>query len=320
MKRSNRLLILVGVFLAVLSMVGVIAVAGGGGSGGSAKSSPSPTQEPQALVVIAKVDIALGTKITADMLDTEQMAVSVRDKLSGETYSLPASVVGKVAGGTIPKGSILYADSSFLAPGTFVQGQDLASGVATGMLGLSMEVDQVNGVGALLVPGDHVDIILSTWVDQIGITMNPNATSPWKVTLPGTQAVTTKIVIQNRKILATLLPPAQQGQAGAIAAGSPTPQPKATAETITNSGVHMLVIVEVTPEEAEVIRWAQRAEQLTPQNYISLGLGLRSDKDNDAPEITTPGITYKQLVTAYGVLPPDPRAIIPADLAKQISW
>jgi len=25
-------------------------------------------------------------------------------------------------------------------------------------------------------------------------------------------------------------------------------------------------------------------------------------------------------VTIYGVLPPDPRAIIPADLAKQISW
>jgi len=25
-------------------------------------------------------------------------------------------------------------------------------------------------------------------------------------------------------------------------------------------------------------------------------------------------------VTIYGVLPPDPRAIIPADLAKELSW
>ena len=82
----------------------------------------------------------------------------------------------------------------------------------------------------------------------------------------------------------------------------------------------MIVVVEVTPEEAEVIRWAQREEKVDPQNYITLSLALRSDKDNDAPAVTTAGITFKQLVTIYGVLPPDPRGIIPADLAKQISW
>ena len=65
---------------------------------------------------------------------------------------------------------------------------------------------------------------------------------------------------------------------------------------------------------------AQREEKTDPQNYITLGLALRSDKDNDAPAVTTPGITFKQLVTIYGVLPLDPRAVLPADLAKQISW
>ena len=74
------------------------------------------------------------------------------------------------------------------------------------------------------------------------------------------------------------------------------------------------------PDEAEIIRWAQREEKADPQNYITLGLALRSDKDNDAPAATTPGITLTQLVTIYGVLPPDPRAIIPADLAKELSW
>ena len=320
MKRSNRLLILVGVFLAVLSMMGVIIVAGGGGSGGQPKASPTPTPEPQVLVVVAKVDINLGDKITADMLDTVSMTVSQRALLDGETYSLPSSVVGKVAGGAIPKGSILYADKSFLAPGTFVQGQDLASGIATGMLSMSMEVDQINGVGTLLVPGDHVDIILSTWVDQLGIDLTSTPTSPWKITLPGDQAVTTKIVIQNRKVLATLLPTPAAAPAIVNPGGSPTPQPKSTAATVSNSGVHMIVLVEVKPEEAEVIRWAQRAEKLDPQNYITLGLALRSDKDNDAPVVTTPGITLRQLVTAWGVLPPDPRAIIPPDIAKQISW
>ncbi|MGD0018745.1 MAG: Flp pilus assembly protein CpaB [Candidatus Limnocylindrales bacterium] len=320
MKRSNRLLILVGVFLAVGSMVLVIALAGGSGPGGQAKGTPSPTPVPPVPVVVAKVDIALGDKITADMVETTNMSVTDRDKLGGETFSTTTQVIGKIAGGTITKGSVLYADQSFLQPGTFIAGQDLASAVAPGKLAVSMEVDQVNGVGALLVPGDHVDIVLSTWVDQLNIATTDVPGAKWKVTLTGGQAVTTKIVIQNRKILATLLPAPEVVPPAANTGGTPTPEPKSSAQTVTNSGVHMIVVVEVQPDEAEIIRWAQRAEKLDPQNYITLGLALRSDKDNDAPAVTTPGITYKQLVTIYGVLPPDPRAVIPADLAKAISW
>jgi Flp pilus assembly protein CpaB len=183
-----------------------------------------------------------------------------------------------------------------------------------------MEVDQINGVGALLVPGDHVDVILSVWVNQVALQYVGLPTDKFKVTLAGGQDVTTKIVIQNRKILATLLPSPVAGQPGVNSGGSPTPLAKPTAETIANTGVQMIVIVEVQPDEAEIIRWAQREEKADPQNYITLGLALRSDKDNDAPAATTPGITLKQLVTIYGVLPPDPRAIIPADLAKELSW
>ena len=48
-------------------------------------------------------------------------------------------------------------------------GQDIAGAVASGMVAVTMEVDQVNGVGTLIVPGDHVDIVLSVWMDQFGI-------------------------------------------------------------------------------------------------------------------------------------------------------
>ncbi len=320
MKRSNRLLILFGVFLAVLAMVGVIVVAGGNSSGGGAKGTPTPTPEPQVSVVIAATDIALGDKITADMVTTEAMSVSDRDALQGDTYTTTDQVIGKIAGGTITKGSILYADTSFLQPGTFVAGQDLSSGIAPGMVAVSMEVDQVNGVGELLVPGDHVDIILSVWVTELNLNYVGTPTDKFKVTLGTGQDVTTKTVIQNRKILATLLPAPTAAQPGANTGASPTPVPQATAQTITNSGAHMIVVVEVKPDEAEIMRWAQREEKLDPQNYITLGLALRSDQDDNAPDVTTPGITLKQLVTIYGVLPPDPRAIIPADLAKELSW
>jgi len=158
------------------------------------------------------------------------------------------------------------------------------------------------------------------WVNQLGLQYVGTPTDKFKVTLGSAQDVTTKTVIQNRKILVTLLPPATATQPAVNTGASPTPVPQATAQTVTNTGVHMIVVVEVKPDEAEIIRWAQREEGMTPQNYITLGLALRSDQDDNAPDVTTPGITLKQLVTIYGVLPPDPRAIIPADLAKELSW
>lgn len=321
MKRTNRLLVLVGIFLAVVAAMGVIVVSSSGGGGNqSAKGTPTPTPEPTVTVVIAKTDMALGDKITAEMVDVETMTVSQQAALGHDTYSATSQVVGKVAGGAITKGSVLFVETSFLQPGVVVAGQDLASAIAAGKVAVTMEVDQVNGVGTLVVPGDHVDIILSVWMDQVQIS-TPGASTSWTVTLPGSSQVTTKMVIQNCKVLATLLPAAEPAQNNNQSNGSsPTPQPESTAEVVTASDTHMIVMVEVQPDQAEIIRWAQREEKTDPQNYITLGLALRSDKDNDAPAVTTPGITFKQLVTIYGVLPLDPRAVLPADLAKQISW
>lgn len=321
MKRSNRLLILLGVFLAVAAMVGMIAVAGNpGGKSGGANGTPTPTPEPLVQVVVAKTDISLGDKITSAMVELgKPMTLSARDALGTNTLSSVDQVIGQVAGGAIKQGQVLNSSTDFLKPGVFVAGQSLTSSIAAGKVAVSMEVDQVNGVGALVVPGDRVDVVLSVWVDQLGITRTAQPGEKWSVTLPAEKDVTTKMVIQNRKVLATLLPAPEPVAPGAAPA-SPTPEPKSTAQTVTNSGTHMIVVLEVLPEEAEVIRWAQREEKADPQNYITLGLALRSDKDDDALPVTTAGITFKQLVAIYGVLPLDSRAIIPADLAKQISW
>jgi Flp pilus assembly protein CpaB len=319
-KRSNRLLILLGVFLAVIAMMAVVVI-GGGGTTGGAKASPTPTPEPQVEVVIAKVDMALGDRITADMVETQTMTLSERDALGVDTFSNTTQVVGKVVGGQIIKGTVLSA-SAFLSPGSITKGQDLASAIAPGRVAVAMEVDQVNGVGTLIVPGDHVDVILSVWIDDLKIALEASdETGGYKIEVGGNPAVTTKMVIQNRKVLVTLLPQAEATEEPApAAAGTATPEPKPSAETVANTGQHMIVIVEVLPEEAEVIRYAQRMEITDPQNYITLGLALRSDKDNDAPPVTTAGITFRQLVTIYGVLPPDARGIIPEDIAKQIQW
>jgi pilus assembly protein CpaB len=319
-KRSNRLLILLGIFLAVAGGLGTMVLINGSGTGkNGASASPTPTLEPLTTVVIAKQDINLGDKITAAMVDTKKLTISEQQKLGADSYSDVSQVIGKIAGGKIVSGQVILASRDFLPPGTVAEGQDIASLVGTGMLGVTVEVDQVNGVGTLLVPGDRVDVILSVYMDQIALTTtNSNKTT---FDLKGGTHVTSKTVIQNRKILVTLIAPSDALTNAAPAPGaSSAPVAGPTQALIQNTGRHMLVLLEVKPDEAEILRWAQREEKTDPQNYIDLSLALRSDKDNDLPNATTPGITFKMLVDKYNVLPLDPRGILPPDLAKGISW
>jgi Flp pilus assembly protein CpaB len=270
-----------------------------------------------ATVVVAKQDINLGDRITADMIGTQSLPVSAVAAMGGDTFSDPNQVIGKVAGGQITTGQVLLGSRDFLKPGEMVDGQDIAGAIASGMVAVAMQVDQVNGVGTLLVPGDRVDIILSVWTDQVSLTVKDQ--NDVSVALPGGLAVTTKMVIQNRKVIATLLPAVDStGATTVTASGEPVAGP--TQAVVQNNGRTMIVILEVSPADAEVIRWAQRAEKQDPQNSIDMSLALRSTKDSDAADTSTTGITFKMLVDKYGVLPPDPRGILPPDLARGISW
>ena len=299
-------------------MTAVVITSSGGVNGPTAVASPTPTPEPLTTVVVAKQDINLGDKITAAMVGTESLTESQAAALGGDSFTSVGQVIGKVAGGNITTGQVLLGSRDFLKAGTMVDGQDIAGAIASGMVAVSMQVDQINGVGTLVVPGDRVDVILSVYTDQVALTAKDSSGNP--ISLAGGQAVTTKVVIQNRKVLATLLPPVEATGAGTGATSSEAPLATPTPAVVQNSGRMMVVILEVTPADAEVLRWAQRAEKQDPQNYIDLSLALRSSKDNDLGEVSTTGITFKMLVDKYGVLPPDPRGNLPPDLAKGVSW
>jgi Flp pilus assembly protein CpaB len=318
-KRSNRLLVLMGLLLAIVGGGVAYAVTASGTGGGSANASPTATPEPTTTVVIATQDINLGDRITKDMVTTKSMTVSERARLGIGTFTTVDEVVGKVAGGKITANQPLIAGSDFLNNGSITDGKDIAGAIASGYQAISIELDQVNGVGTLIVPGDRVNIILAVYVP--GLDLQANRPGFDKEMIKGVSDVTAKTVIQNRKVLLTLLPAPVAEPTGAAAAGSAPPvQAAPTVPVVHNDGRHMIAVIEVKPDEAEIIRWAQREEKLDPQNYITLGVTLRSDKDNSLPDAVTPGITFKMLVDKYGVLPPDPRAIIPADIARNLQW
>jgi Flp pilus assembly protein CpaB len=267
-------------------------------------------------VVRATVDINLGDQIAAAMVESKPISVSERAKLGPDTFTTVDEVVGKIAGGKISIGEPLVGSRDFLNPGSMTDGKDISGAIASGYLGVSIELDQINGVGTLLVPGDRVNIILSVYVNQLALANTNNPKLP--ITLDGGKDVTTKMIIQNRKVIATLLPPLPAAVPLTNASGEPIAVP--TTPTVQNDGRHMIAIIEVKPDEAEMIRWAQREEKTDTQSYIDLSVALRSDKDNALPNAVTPGITFKMLVDKYGVLPPDPRAIIPADIAANLQW
>ena len=70
LKRSNRLVLLVGVFLAVVAFVGILLLSNGAGGG----QTEAPTDGP---VVVATTDIPLSTRIRADQVTTKTIAADV---------------------------------------------------------------------------------------------------------------------------------------------------------------------------------------------------------------------------------------------------
>jgi Flp pilus assembly protein CpaB len=325
-KRSNRLLILLGLLIAISGSLAAMAyVAGSGGGGGSpAAATPSATAEATVPVVYATKDIAAGTIITADMVSTKPLTLSAKAALGVQTYSSVSQVVGSISGVSIKAGQDL-ASGQLLTPGSAVDGKSLSPAVDKGMVAISMELDQTNGVGTLIVPGDHVDIILTVYADQLAISGADAAGT--QISLAGGQQVTSKMIFQNCKVLETLLPPAAAVATSAPVAGATAAAvaPQVTSPVVQMTGRHMLAIVEVFPEQAEVIRWAQRAETGGTQNYIDLAFALRSTQDDGDPVSSntgskTSGITFSVLVAKYGVLPLDPTGIIPPNLGIKVQW
>jgi hypothetical protein len=127
---------------------------------------------------------------------------------------------------------------------------------------------------------------------------------------------TVKMIIQNLKVVGTLLPPPTVAPAPANnqpAAASPSP---AASQPTTNlSGQQEIVVLAVTPDQAEAIRYAQLngdSGTTADRGTTSISVILRSPKDyvnaSGSPIIPplekTDGIVLQTLIDKYGVLPP----------------
>jgi len=286
LKRSNRLILLIGIFLAIVAFVGIVLVFQQGQGG-------TTVREPEELpTVYATVDIPFGTQVTADQVESQTKPI---DQRAADSFADVGLVIGRVVTTNVLAGKQLQEADFALSRG----GQaPIAGNIEQGLRAVAIQVDQVTGAGTLINVGDRVDMVVGLTGESFPIiTIDPETDQVTPV--PGLNNTSVKLLLQNMQVVGTLLPPPPAQTEGTTTDG--TTAPTTTALT----GQQEIVIVAATPQQAEVIKFAQLSG--------SISLALRSPKDfKDAdgnpvvpPPDATTGIVLKTLVDEYGVLPPE---------------
>jgi len=288
-KRSNRLVIFVGVLLAILAFVGIVILLNSTGGNGPNNPGASPAT---ATVVVAKQDIKIGDPVTPDKVQEKTVDSSAVNQ--GALHSV-SQVNGQPAIFAIPAGS--QVTEAAIGVGNLVP--SISAQLKPGEKAIAIQVDRVTGLDFLIRPGDHVDIVLSekiTVLQPTADTIDKPASQQRFETVPGLDAVrTVKTVLQNKRVLYV----SQSRQAAAAAAASASPaaggQTQQTPVTIEN----VVIVIAGTDQDAEVIKFAQN--DVSEVGFLTAV--LRNTQDA-ATEKTT-GITIDRLVSQYGLAIPN---------------
>ena len=273
-------MLIAGVLLAAIAFVAVLAFGGMG-----AQQAPPAPQDVS--VVVAAVDLTLGTALTADQLTTQNRAQA---DASG-TYQHPEELIGRVVRHIVPAGQALTS-ADFDTTGGQFDSQSLQAGFRA----IAVPLSKVDAVDSLLQPGDRVDVLISM-KDSDGLNpvvlANPNYghttidggtdTTPYIPIDQYMNNTTVKVVVQNVQVLA-VTPRILDPNSNVIS--NPAAEPD------------VVVVLAVTPQQSEVVRYGQLDGNIS--------LVLRAPGDSSAADTTTTGITLKWLVDNYGVLPPAP--------------
>ena len=289
MRRTSRLVLLLGIFLAALTFV-VVLFLGNNNQQGPGTGGPQATAVTQRPTVVAAVDIPLGTVVTADMLTSRTMAVPSRETNVLDDVS---QGIGKTTRTTIITGAQVHS--------TDFQNRAVQITVPPGKRAFPVQVNELTGVLNLLDVGDNVDLIISLRGDAFPVVQVLADGSVTVVSGINPLSIKLPLLLQDVQIIGVLDAPAPapaEGQAAAPAAS--------TKPTIT--GANKLLVLAVTPAQAEVLLYARTTG--------TLDAILRPPSDA-GQTVETTGVILKTLVETYGILPPEIVQIpIPTPLKK----
>ncbi|MDO8612322.1 MAG: Flp pilus assembly protein CpaB [Dehalococcoidia bacterium] len=157
--RGNRGLLILALITGLVAAI-VVFVALNQGGGGSDNAKTGSAVITTSAVVVAESDIAAGTEITADMVKVIEVPNSL---LVRDAFTSTQLVVGEAARYPIAAGE--QVTRARVGPNT--EGDGLAFVVPAGMRAIAVSVDEITGVGGLILPGDRADVI-AVISDQAG--------------------------------------------------------------------------------------------------------------------------------------------------------
>jgi pilus assembly protein CpaB len=150
--KSNRILLIFGVFLAIVAFGGALLVgrtSGGNIAVGGAKNVPA---------VVALKDIPASTQITADMVSVQQFSA---DQAPPYAFRAKDLVVGKFAAIPIHTGSAII-DYDVVSDVSGVQPAKQAFlPIPAGMVAMQIPTGELVGAGGYIQPDDRIDVIVS---------------------------------------------------------------------------------------------------------------------------------------------------------------
>jgi Flp pilus assembly protein CpaB len=292
-KRSNRLVILVGVLLAVLAFVGIVIVLNQPDPG---RDDPTTTVK----VTVAKEDIDIGEPVTPDKAEVIEVAP---DAVLQTRIADPSLLTGRPALVAIRAQEQITQEKAGLAG---VGVNNIEDSLLPGEKAIAFQVDRVTGIDFLIQRGDHIDVVMAQEVTPVQETQesidardgNPDLQPRYEAVTGLSNVRTVKTILQDKRVLYVSVTRVTQAQTGTA---SPSP---GQAQGQPASGVDTVIIVFAgTDQDAELIKFAQR--DFGEIGSLTALLRRVEDTDEEVPNDETTGITLTVLIEQYGVVIPD---------------
>ncbi len=298
MKRSNRLVILVGVLLAVLAFVGIVILLNtAGGPGG----------KPEAVktnVLVATEQIDIGEEVTPDKVEVAE--VDPGDVI-GQPFGSTSQVSGQRAIYAIPQGSQVPKDALGLG---VIGNVCIECQLLPGEKAIAFQVDRVTGLNFLVQTGDHLDIVLAQGVAPLQETQqsidaraaDPDLQPRFEVVAGVNNVRTVKTILTDKRVLYVS---ATNIRSTAVQA-TPSPGQGGGNQAAAAQIDTVIIVIAGSDQDAELIKFAQT--DTNELGFLTAIIRRVKDVEEGVPEEVTTGITLKLLIDEYDV--PIPNIVV----------
>ena len=290
MKRSNRLVILVGVLLAVLAFVAIVILLNQQPTNGGPDGEEEVTT---VTVLVATEDIELAEPVTPDKVEPQEVQP---DAVIGTALSDPSQLQGQPALIAIPAGAQVSGQVIGIGGAGDI---DISAQLNPGEKAIAFQVDRATGLDFLVTAGDDIDIVMSQQLTVLQETADsvantdPQAPPRFEAVVGLEDQRSVKAVLQDKRVLyvsatrADVPEPTDTDGDGDIDEQD-TPPTEAAIDSV-------IIVFAGTDQDAEVIKFAQN-------NFGEVGaLTAIVRHAEDDEEEDTLGITIDQLVEEYGL-------------------